>query len=726
MKKSRRSKKAAARTVCVLALVALALLIFLVIGLLGSRGRSANAELGGPLAVELSEEWENWFLTAHTTQEQQQYILETLDTVQQSGANLVLLTGRAGGGCLFRTRNKDLPTLSTVTDNDRLFRKKFDPLVFLMDTAEERDIAVGLLATDEGGNPLSASDTTRLAQAVAKFADKQHLSVFAPQVQPIDPQSQIYAYTDGSGTVLLRADGQPALLASAAMQSPAAGAVLGSYEALVQDPTDAQLFCAFRSQNPTEPLLSQTVSTELAVTYPAQGDVLYGNQVFLMGTSDPAQPLTMNDGRTVQRHGSRGVWGILVEAQPGENTFTLRQGDKEASVSFTLRQSGWTPAAPTSDGTAPAAPGQKLRITQTMSSVLENPSDADSIAMTAYEGATAQVHKSLALTLGGKETYAYQLRSGHYVLAKNCELVDEPNASFTDVTVETLENGDQILHLQGSGKPLYYHDWQDNSLTLHFLSASFHGQWPASSGFVTSFEAGSDLDERYDGFSVTMNFSDQDPLWGYHVDYTEKGTQIYLKHQPCLSDAETGPLTGIRVLLDPGHGQDDTGAMGCAGPSAPQEKDVNLAVSMAAKHRLEQLGATVEMTRTDDTFFSLGQRLEQLNQSKPDFFISVHHNSAPLDRDLNANGGVEAYWFYTEGKPLANQLVQAVGSAAGRNQRGSFYNYFYVTRSNICPAVLLETGFMTVPAEYEKVSDEAVIWAEGGAIAQAIVRAIPH
>lgn len=726
MKKSRRSKKASARAVCVLALVALVLLILLVIGLLGNHGRSAQTELGGPLAVELSETWENWFLTPHTTEEQQQYITQTLDTVQQSGADLVLLTARAGGGCLFRTRDKNLPTLSTVTDNDRLFHKKFDPVVFLMDTAADRSIDVALLATDEGGNPLTASDPDRLAQAVQKFADKQDLAVFAPQVQPIDPQSQIYAYTDGEGTVLLRADGQPALLATAAMQSPSAGAVLGSYEALVQDPTDAVLYRAFRSNNPTEPLLSQTVSTELAVAYPEDGAVLYNNQVFLMGTSDPAQPLTL-DGRTVERHGNRGVWGMLVEAQPGENTFTLQQGNRSAAVHFTLRQSSWKPAPPVSDGTEAAKPGQKLRITDPLASVLETPSDPDSIAMTAYEGAVAEVRNSLPLTLGNKKTYAYELRSGHYVLAKNCELVDEPNASFTDVSVETLENGDQILHLQGTGKPLYYHDWEDNRLTLTFLSASFSGQWPASTGFVTGFEAGSEDDERCDGFSVTMSFSEEDPLWGYHVDYTENGTQIYLKHAPALSSAETGPLTGVTVLLDPGHGQDDTGAMGCAGPAAPQEKDVNLAVAMAAKHRLEQLGATVEMCRTDDTFFSLGQRLQQLNTTKPDFFISVHHNSAPLDRDLNANdGGVEAYWFYTEGRDLAKNLVEAVGSATGRRQRGNFYNYFYVTRSNICPSVLLETGFMTVPAEYEKVADESVIWAEGGAIAQAIVRSIPR
>ena len=145
----------------------------------------------------------------------------------------------------------------------------------------------------------------------------------------------------------------------------------------------------------------------------------------------------------------------------------------------------------------------------------------------------------------------------------------------------------------------------------------------------------------------------------------------------------------------------------------------------AAKARLEQLGATVLMTRDTDVFYTLGERVEMLNEAKPDFFIAVHHNSAALVTDLTNKGGIEAYWFYTEGKPLAENLVAAVGGAVNRRQRGVFYDYFYVTRSNICPAVLLETGFMTDPVEYEKVADETTIWIEAGAIAQGVLNSLP-
>ena len=96
-----------------------------------------------------------------------------------------------------------------------------------------------------------------------------------------------------------------------------------------------------------------------------------------------------------------------------------------------------------------------------------------------------------------------------------------------------------------------------------------------------------------------------------------------------------------------------------------------------------------------------------------------------LNSDLNQVGGTEAYWFYTEGKPLATALSANVSLATERNDRGPKYSAFYVTRSNICPAVLLELGFVSNPAEYESCATLEGLWAEGGAIAQAVLDSMP-
>ena len=99
--------------------------------------------------------------------------------------------------------------------------------------------------------------------------------------------------------------------------------------------------------------------------------------------------------------------------------------------------------------------------------------------------------------------------------------------------------------------------------------------------------------------------------------------------------------------------------MGAAGAGAPAEKDVNLALTLAAKYRLEQLGATVQTIRTDDSFLSLEERNRAIVAGQPDFFIAVHHNSIDLSVDANLQTGTECYYFYPAGKALAQALVRS-------------------------------------------------------------------
>lgn len=708
--------------VCIFALALLAALAVLLV-LLMQPAPTAGISQPVRFAVELDEGWESWFLSAHTAEEQQQYLDDTLLAAKNQGAETLLLTGRAGGSLLFRSKDKNLATLATVTANDTLFHH-FDPMDYLIRQANEAGVQLALLATDEAGNPLTTDTGSLLAGAVQALAEKYRLAVFMSA--PAPDENGILRYSDGTRT-LLRADLKPAVLAGLLRGQEDVGVVLGDLTSLEANNENAQMLLQFilgdretAADGGAQPLLAQPVAQTLGISYPADGAVLYTDTVFIMGTSDPGQTLTVN-GQTVERYGEKGVWGLELPVAMGSNTIVAEQGGEQAAITFNRRSSsGWSGSQPTSDGSVAAPWGTKLRINTTLTSVLSQPGNPDAIVMTAYEGALAEVAQSLPMTYGGKYTFAYQLQSGDFVLAKDCELVNEPDAAFTGVTVQELENGDEVLRFEGSGAPLYYHIWEDNVLTLQFYSAAFTGEWPASTDMVQSFETGT----VNTGFSVTMTFDDSEPLWGYHVDYIDGTTQIYLKRAPRRGDA-SAPLAGVTVMLDAGHGDTDTGAMGAAGVMAPQEKDVNLALSLAAKTRLEQLGATVLMTRDTDVFYTLGERVEMLNEAKPDFFIAVHHNSAALTTDLTNKGGIEAYWFYTEGKPLAENLVAAVGGAAERRERGVFYNYFYVTRSNICPAVLLETGFMTDPVEYEKVADEATIWIEAGAIAQGVLNSLP-
>lgn len=755
MKTKYRRRRALAAVLAVVALAALAGLVWLLVLLVRGIGSLGTPDMRAPKdvkAVVLAEDWSSYFSTARTTEEQQAYLESTLDEAAALGANTVLLSGRVDGDpaqVLFRVKGKDLAvsTAAAVTENDR-FLSKFDPVKHLMKQAKERDMQVALIATDDSGQPLAqggalpewlekAAKDYKLAlygldeaSAAAVSAAKAEAEALAAETgEETEPRSTLVTYVDmtedGKAPALLRKDGDAALLAAAWQLQEGNGMVLGRLGSLLADGDDAAVALRFAGGEALPDVLAKEVPRTLSIISPDPAVTLYSENVYLIGTSDPDQPLSVN-GTPVERTGDMGVWGLLVPLNMGANDITAVQGENTVTITVTRSTySGGGSGAARPDGSVAAAPGQKLRITEPLASLLEDYTNSDSIQMTAYEGAVATVKKSVSFVRSGRRTYAYQLENGGYILAKDCELLDSstPDAAFTGAERST-EGNMEVFTFGCSGTPLYTHSWEGNELTLTFLSASFSGEMPADLGFGGATVTAQPTEEG--GFSLHFVFNDADPLWGYHVRYTaEGGTQILLKHQPRRSDADTGPLTGVTVMLDPGHGGTDTGAVGVPEGGFPQEKDLNLAEAMAAKYRLEQLGATVLMTREDDSFPTLGDRVKMLNDAAPDFFISVHHNSTLLDKDADGLVGTECYWFYTEGKPLAQALVDRVTDATGRQARGVFYNYFYVTRSNICPAVLLETGFVSSPTEYQSCAGDLGLWAEGGAIAQAVLDCVP-
>lgn len=708
--------------ICGVITVVLLMILMVVVSIFG--GSRSRSTLSNVVGVELGNAWTDAVASKSTKQEQQDYISSSLEQAKQLGANTVLLTGRTSdGSLLMRVKEKDAPSLAAnFAENDSFF-SEFDPLKYIEKQAAAKGIQIALIATDDGGTPLA--DASQIPSWLQDAANSYGLSLYTVQ----DSGSGLAVYQDtASQYTLLRMDQSPGMLAATYQQQPGSGVILGSLENLTADSTNATMFLEFVQSGDSLPDIAyKEVPQTLAIISPEAKSTAYTDEIYLMGTSDPSQPLTVN-GQQVERQGTMGVWGLAVTLAEGDNQFTAQQGDQQVSVTVTKPSpssgGGGTATQPQSDGSVAAQPGQKVQVTSTLASLLSDYTNPDTITMTVYKGAVAQVVDSVSFVSGNKTTYAYQLANGFYLLAKDCTLLDtdSPDASFTGVTASS-EGNLEYLTFTGSGTPLYTHEWEGNTLTLHFYSASFAGNLPQDLGFEGA--TATVTPEDY-GFTLEINFTDSDPLWGYFVDYLSDGTsRLALKHQPRKSGDPAKPLTGITVMLDPGHGDTDMGAPGTSVSAFPTEKDLNLSAALAAKYRLEQLGATVLMTRDTDVFYELGERMDMLNQQKPDFFISIHHNSVPFSKDVTDITGTEAYWFYTEGKTLASNLVASICNATSRKDRGDVYNYFYVTRSNICPAVLLELGFVSSPSEYQSCADLTDLWAEGGSIAQAVVNSIP-
>ena len=663
-----------------------------------------------PRLVRLDGIWTNQLAACPDKAAMQAAIDQTLADIQVTGLGINGISWSGvtpEGAALYRDKTGIRPQAASLPPH-------FDPMRYLVRQAAAQGLTVYLD---------TASPT--LGAAEAALADRYALPLLTPQTGEAAP------WLAGEASLAdLAAGGNQAALAMQG-ENPAAGILLGDWTALQADPSSAILYTAFSAQpleDPTRIWQDRPQAQTLAVTYPHHDhSKLYEKQVFVMGTSDPAQPLYIN-GQEINRGTQRGSWGILLPLQGGENVLTLENGGQ--TLTYTIEkpipQRGGKPKPkpePQPDGSmGEEAVGKKVVVTDAIASALAEPWKSSSIQDTLYRGAAAEVVAVTEYPAGNKLTHAYQLSTGGWVRAATSTIQDLPDAAFTGASIyEDAASRCTVLEFTGPGTPAVYHDWTGSTLTLTLLSAQLNGTLPESPRFTAAAsQQGKDL-------VLTLTFADTDPLYGWAVNYTDGVTRLYFKHMPTLAPGAK-PLTGLTVLLDPGHGDGDNGAVGSAGLNAPMEKDANLALALAARTRLEQLGATVNMTRDSDTFPTLGDRVTALNEQHPDLFISVHHNSIELNRDVNQVYGTEAYWFYEESQRLAQLLLEEMtgsdwaDSPHPRQARLERYGYYYVTRSNICPAVLLEAGFMTNPAEYEFSTDPDTLRREAGNIAAAVYR----
>lgn len=167
-------------------------------------------------------------------------------------------------------------------------------------------------------------------------------------------------------------------------------------------------------------------------------------------------------------------------------------------------------------------------------------------------------------------------------------------------------------------------------------------------------------------------------------------------------------LKNKTVVIDPGHGGYDVGAVG---PTGVNEKDVNLAVALKLGTLLQSQGINVVYTRVDDNVSwtndihnDLQTRCDIANKVNADFFISIHSNSS----DSSSAIGTETY--YTTKKPsdssLAKTMQDNLVAVNNLYDRGVKSANFYVLNNTNMPSVLVELAFISNPNE-EKLLNSA-------------------
>ncbi len=142
-----------------------------------------------------------------------------------------------------------------------------------------------------------------------------------------------------------------------------------------------------------------------------------------------------------------------------------------------------------------------------------------------------------------------------------------------------------------------------------------------------------------------------------------------------------------KVVIDAGHGGTDVGATG----GGIYEKDITLDVSKRVEAILKQRGYQVKMTRPDDKFVSLQDRVTINENFSPDIFVSIHVNSSVRPEIT----GVETHYYHQYSMSLAQTVHSAFASAVQSPNRGLFKSKFYVINHTTCPAILVEIGFIS-------------------------------
>jgi N-acetylmuramoyl-L-alanine amidase len=204
-------------------------------------------------------------------------------------------------------------------------------------------------------------------------------------------------------------------------------------------------------------------------------------------------------------------------------------------------------------------------------------------------------------------------------------------------------------------------------------------------------------------------------------------TDLRLTLAPLLSPP-TGP-TGTRIktiVIDPGHGGRDPGFQ----VGANQEKKYTLLLAKELRDQLKKAGFNASLTRTSDTYVEKAARPDIARQRGADLFISLHWNSAGAGGD--GVQGVQTYCVTPAGAPSSNEssditdtsmqpgnrnndkslflaytLQRSLVQGVGINDRGVRRARFTVLCLAQMPAILIEGGYMSNPAESKRIYDPA-------------------
>lgn len=174
-------------------------------------------------------------------------------------------------------------------------------------------------------------------------------------------------------------------------------------------------------------------------------------------------------------------------------------------------------------------------------------------------------------------------------------------------------------------------------------------------------------------------------------------------------------LEGKTICIDPGHGGEEAGAVGLHGLT---EKEVNLTVALKVRDLLKEAGATVIMTRDDDSSLSIPERRNIHIEQEADLFVSFHHNAnSQIDRSINRTE-VFYHWHDRDGpsEDAARLVYKELQAAYNLDESKPYLCWAYgLLREARYPAILGEASYISHPEEEQRLRDPGHLQAQAEA-----------
>lgn len=428
---------------------------------------------------------------------------------------------------------------------------------------------------------------------------------------------------------------------------------------------------------------------------------------YIGGASNPNEPLYIN-GTLITDRTSHGYFGYFYKLKTGNNKIVVKNGSQvvekfivKGKSTNSNGNSGTSSGGTTTPTTT--APGNSSNASNTkkemLLAIVNKPTSNVYYEPSTVNGGAMFLDSGMKDTVLATYKNFYKLKNGLWINKNDVTIVK--NQAFVPIlskVTHTSYPSRDVITVNTKDAPFIRMSTREDDLSLKFSGVLRVPDFVVDPAGV--FES---YIKQNDGYVLT--FKENENIQGYDYKLTSTGYEITVYKQ---FQAKSGskPLEGATIVVDPGHGGSDTGTLGLLGTQYA-EKDLVLSLGLALRNELEALGANVVMTRDKDVAVSLQERVDKSKSVSPNLFVSIHADNASDTIDLSKVEGFSVFYRNDYSKPLAQWIQSTTLEDFYRKNRNIKNMNFYVIRGSWSPSVLIETGFMSHPSEFQWLTDKS-------------------